>query len=68
VNAVEYVLNVQEKKELLNIPKKLKRENALFARVLENVQGVMARGKYMELNVPFVTVIDLVKNVLALVH
>jgi hypothetical protein len=52
----------------LNIPKKLKRENALFARVLENVQSVMARGKYMELNVPFVTVIDLVKNVLALVH
>jgi hypothetical protein len=65
---MELVFDVQEKRKSKNTPKKLKNENVQLAKVLENATDAMVRGKYMELNVHFVTVIRLAKNVIAQVH
>jgi len=66
---MELVFDVQEKRKLSKIiPQKLKNENVQLAKVLENATDVMVRGKYMGLNVPFVTVIGHAKNVGAQVH
>jgi hypothetical protein len=62
---MELVFDVQEKRKSKNTPKKLKNENVQLAKVLENATDAMVRGKYMELNVHFVTVIRLAKNVIA---